>query len=344
MRRMPAGIHEVKRKLADGSTRVHYYAWRGGPAIKAEFGTDAFWIEYGEHKQKSSGRSEKMLSDLIDDFTGPEGARSVAFRQLSRSTQDSYLFAYKLAKDNWSDMPVRLTQQRGFRREVENWRDKYADNPSKADKIVAALSKVFSYAVKGEVIDRNPCLGLGTLYEGTRRDCIWSREQIALMRAKAPAHILRVFEVALGTGQRQGDVLSRTWKDYDGTHLRFSQEKTGKRVNVRLHAKLKALIDAQPRGTIRILTNSRARPWTRDGFKTSWGKTLAALRIEGVTFHDLRGTFMVERRREGSKVEDIAQITGHSIGEVKSVLEKHYMAADQELSDAVILRMDRSIK
>lgn len=329
------GLHKVKRKLADGSTRTHYYAWRGGPAIHAEFGTDAFWIEYGEAKRNASGHREKTLPDLIDEFAG-----SLAFRGLARSTQESYLYAYALAKKQWAALPVRLTQQRGFRRRVEDWRDQFT--PAKADKMVAALSRVFSYAVKGEILDRNPCLGVGTLYTGSRRDAVWSREQIALFRAKAPAHVLLAFELALGTGQRQGDVLGLTWRDYDGTHLRFEQEKTGKRVRVKVHAHLKALIDQQPRGTLRIATNSRGRPWTRDGFKTTWGKTLTALGIEGVTFHDLRGTFIVERRREGSKVEDIAQITGHSISEVRSTLEKHYMASDQGLSDAVILRMDRN--
>jgi integrase len=66
--------------------------------------------------------------------------------------------------------------------------------------------------------------------------------------------------------------------------------------------------------------------------------------IVGVTFHDLRGTFITERAREGSSVEDISRISGHSIGEVRSILEKHYLAPDQERADAVILRMERKSK
>jgi integrase len=66
------------------------------------------------------------------------------------------------------------------------------------------------------------------------------------------------------------------------------------------------------------------------------------VKIEGVTFHDLRGTFITERRREGSTTEQIASITGHSIAEVGRVLEKLYLATDQQTSDAVILRMERT--
>lgn len=342
------GIHTVKRKLADGSVRVHHYAWRGGPAMKAQPGTEEFWLEYAEHKRAAAGRREKTLADLIDDFTGPENARTVAFRSLSRSTQRDYLYAYKLAKQEWPDLPVSLTQKKGSRKRIEKWRDKFADNPRKADKLLFALSKVFSHAVAAEEIDRNPCRGIKRLYQGTRREAVWSPEQIARFRAKAPAHMLLAFELAIGTGQRQGDLLALTWKDYDGTYLRFEQGKSrrgdgpGKRLRVRVHAKLKRLLDAKKQDTIRILTNSRGRPWTADGFRASWAKACREdkANIRGVTFHDLRGTFITERRREGSSIEDIALISGHSIGEVKSILERHYLADDQGLSDAVILRME----
>jgi integrase len=340
------GIHKVKRKLADGSVRVHYYAWRGGPKIEAPPNTDAFWIEYWDHKRAAVGKHEKTLANLIDDFTGPEGNRTVAFRQLARSTQTDYLYAYKLTKQEWPSLPVRLTQQKGMRRSIEKWRDKFADNPRKADKLLFALSKAFSYAVAGEVIDKNPCHGITRLYQGTRREEVWSREQIGAFRAKAPLHILLAFELAIGTGQRQGDLLAAAWKQYDGVYLRFEIGKSrkaggpGKRVRVKIHARLKKLLDAKPQDTLRILTNSRGRPWTNMGFQASWKKALKKAGVSGVTFHDLRGTFITERRREGSSIEDIALITGHSIGEVKSILERHYLADDQEMSDAVILRME----
>jgi len=346
------GIHTVKRKLADGTVRVHHYAWRGGPAMKAEYDTEAFWIEFWEHKRQAAGRSEKLLSDLIDDFAGPEDNPTVAFRQLARSTQRDYRYAYKLAKAHWPSLPVRLTQQRGMKRLVENWRDQYADNPRKADKLLFALSKAFSYAVAGEVIDKNPCHGIERLYNGTRREEVWTPEQIARFRAKAPEHMQFAFELAIGTGQRQGDLLALTWRDYDGTYLRFEQSKSrkgtaaGKRLRVRVTDRLKAMLDAKAQDTIRILTNSYGRPWTPDGFRTSWQKACRPKKanIQGVTFHDLRGTFITERSREGSSVDDIARISGHSIAEVKSILEKHYLAPDQERADAVISRMEEAQK
>ncbi|HEV7305250.1 tyrosine-type recombinase/integrase [Ensifer sp.] len=105
----------------------------------------------------------------------------------------------------------------------------------------------------------------------------------ALFRAKAKSHMLLAFEMAIHTGQRQGDLLSLTWKQYDGTHLSFEQGKTKKRVRVKVHTKLKAMIDDLPKDKMRIMNNSRGRPWTKDGFKTSWAKEVARLNKEAQT-------------------------------------------------------------
>lgn len=97
------------------------------------------------------------------------------------------------------------------------------------------------------------------------------------MAGRAAPHLRLPFEIAINTAQRQGDILAMSWKDYDGTHLFIRQSKGGKRVKVRVHRDLKAVLDAMPKDTIRILTNSRGRPWTKDGFKTSWGKECAEI-------------------------------------------------------------------
>jgi len=351
------GIHKVKRKLADGSKRTHYYAWRGGPRMKSrpEDKNDAFAIEYAEHKRHAEGKTDLLLSDLIDRFTGSTSKPNPDFIALADSTQVDHRYAFGLIKTQWTKLPVRITQMRGFKEQVRRWHRSYAANPRKADKLLFSLSKIFSYAIAGELIDKNPCTGIERLYNGSRREDVWTAAQIALVRAEAPPHLLLPFELAINTGQRQADILSRSWKDYDGTYLQFRQSKSkkagadgkrvgGKRLKVLVSARLKGLLSPLPKDALRIALNSRGRPWTTDGFKTSWGKLCTKLGIEGVTYHDLRGTFISERSKEGSSVEDIAKISGHTVTEVKSVLEKHYLADDQDRSDAVIIRMENGLQ
>lgn len=336
------GIHRVKRKLADGSTRVHYYAWRGGPKMTAAPKTEAFALEYARLKEGAQPKTTKTLGDLIDRFTTVDGKPNPDWLALAETTRRDYVYAFGLIRKQWPSMPIALTQQKGMKGEIRKWHRSFADNPRKADKILFTLSKVFSYAVADELIEKNPCADIGRLYSGSRKDVVWSPEQIETFRTGAAPHLRLPFEIAINTAQRQGDILAMSWKDYDGTHLFIRQSKGGKRVKVRVHRDLKAVLDAMPKDTIRILTNSRGRPWTKDGFKTSWGKECARLGIEGVTFHDLRRTFITERKREGSTAEQIAGVTGHSISEINTVLERHYLADDQQASDAVILRMERN--
>lgn len=42
-----------------------------------------------------------------------------------------------------------------------------------------------------------------------------------------------------------------------------------------------------------MLVNSYGRPWTSDGFRTSWSKACGRADVSGVTFHDLRGSAVV---------------------------------------------------
>lgn len=344
------GIHKVKRKQADGSVHTHYYAWRGGPKMKAKPHTEAFAAEHAEHKKALESSKPVMLSDLIDRFTGSDKVSNPDFLALAETTRRDHLYSFGIIKKEWPRLNAKLTQQKGFKAEIRKWHRSFAANPRKADKLLFSLSKVFSYAVADELVEKNPCTGISRLYEGSRKDSVWTPTQIAKFRSDAPEHLVLAFEMAVRTGQRQGDLLMASWKQYDGKHLTFRQSKSqkngagGKRVRVLVHSELKKLLDALPRDNLRILLNSRKRPWTSDGFKTSWGKACDKLGIEDVTFHDLRGTFITEARREGSTAEQIAGISGHSISEVTGVLEKHYLADDQIAADAVILRMDKNAR
>lgn len=336
------GVHHVKRKLADGTYRHHYYAWRGGPKIKAKPHAPEFVMEVARLRELAAREPTLTLDSLIDRFTGTDHEPNPDWLALAETTRRDHLYAFRLIRKKWPRLPLHLTQEKGMKDDIRKWHRSFAQNPRKADKLLFSLSKLFSYGIACELIDKNPCHGITRLYKGSRRDFIWTPDLIRRFRENAPSHLLLPFEIAIATGQRQSDILGLSWRDYDGTYLRFHQSKTGKKLKVRVHSRLKAMLDAMPKDTLRICLNSRGRPWTKDGFKTSWGKECDKLGITDVTFHDLRGTFITERWKEGNDIKRIALISGHSIGEVTTILERHYLSPDQEDSDAVILRMERN--
>lgn len=132
--------------------------------------------------------------------------------------------------------------------------------------------------------------------------------------------------LTLWTGQRQGDLFKLTWAAYDGEMIRLRQGKTGVRISVPVGAPLKALLDSTERKSPQMLVNQSGFPWTPDGFRVSWRKAFTKTGIDGLTFDDLSGTAVTRLFMVGCSEEEIATLTGHSLQDVRSILDSHYFS------------------
>src|SRR5258707_12249051 len=88
---------------------------------------------------------------------------------------------------------------------------------------------------------------------------------------------------------------------------------------------LKAALDATPKRSTVILTSTDNKPWTEDGFRSSWRKACAAAGVIGLTFHDLRGTAVTRLAVAGCTAAEIAPIPRHSLPDVGAILDRHYL-------------------
>jgi integrase len=205
------------------------------------------------------------------------------------------------------------------------------------------LARVLSWALHRRLIDQNPCEKGGRLYRGSRAEKIWTSDDEALFLARAPDHLHLPLLLALWTGQRQGDLLRLAWVDYDGTHIRLTQRKSGLRkvrVVIPVGAPLKAALKATPKRSPLILTNLDGKPWTPDGFRSSWRKACTAAGVSGVTFHDLRGTAVTRLALAGCTEAEIGAITGHTLRDVRSILDSHYLHRDPALAESAIRKLE----
>ena len=134
------------------------------------------------------------------------------------------------------------------------------------------------------------------------------------------------------------------WSAYDGTRIRLKQSKTGTRVSIPVGAPLKAALDLAPKRGPMVLTSTDKRPWTSDGFRASWRKACAKAGIVGVTFNDLRGTAVTRLALAGCTEAEIATITGHSLRDVRSILDAHYLHRDPALADSAIAKLEKRTK
>ena len=116
--------------------------------------------------------------------------------------------------------------------------------------------------------------------------------------------------------------------------MRLRQSKTLLLVIIPAAKRLKSVLDSADRVSTQVLTNTRKRPWTSNGFHTSSAKTCvkAALPLD-LHFHDLRGSAVVRLAIAGAAVPEIATFAGHGLKDVEVVLDKHYLGRDVRLAE-----------
>src|SRR5215475_11602331 len=114
------------------------------------------------------------------------------------------------------------------------------------------------------------------------------------------------------------------------------------RVSIPVGTPLKAALDATAKRSTLILVSSDDKPWTPDGFHSSWRKACKKAGIDGVTFNDLRGTAVTRLALAECTEAEIATITGHSLRDVRSILDAHYLHRDQALGDNAIRKLEES--
>lgn len=322
------GLHRVTVPLAGGRKATYYYAWRGGPRInvdpdkKRAFAAEFFRLNRTRENAPGAGQ----LVELIRKYQA-----SPLYTSLRPSTIKSYSAAIDAIEAEFFDMSLEAVTETGARRMFVEWRDGFSDKPRAADNLITVLARIFAFGMDREMITRHPLEKVGKLSDGTRRDEIWTDAQIEAFHKHAHPKLRLAMELARWTGQRQGDLLRLTWNAYDGTHISLRQGKTGRFVRIKVYSELKTLLDSTKRQAVTILTTTRKdpTPWTGDGFRASWAAACEKAEVEGVTFHDLRGTFVtLAYRKHGASIRDIAEVTGHAEKDAEAIIRKHYLAGD----------------
>jgi integrase len=331
------GLNSITKRLADGTLRTYRYAWKGGPPLRGEPGTPEFIHSYNEAIATKAATPQGALLSVLQAYQ-----TSGEFNGLAARTRNDYVGKIKLIEAEFGDFPLPALTDRRTRGIFMKWRDKLAAKSRRqADYAWQVFARVLSWAHNRGLVSANPCARGGRLYRGSRVDKIWTADDEVAFLKSAPAHLHLPLLLALWTGQRQGDLLRLPWSAYDGTHVRLRQSKTGARVVLPVGAPLKAALDAATKYGPLILTNSYKRPWTSHGFQASWGIAARKAGIVGVTFHDLRGTAVTRLALVGCSEAEIATITGHSLRDVRSILDANYLHRDPALAESAIRKLER---
>ena len=282
------GINSVTKRLADGTTRTYWYAWK--TPLRGKPGTPEFIASYNEAAAKKVAPPTGVLLTLLFRFQ-----QSAEFQfKIEERTRRDYVKQIKRIEQKFGDFPIKGLADPRSRAIFLEWRDKLAQTSLRqADYAYGTLARVLSWAHDRGLIAKNPCAKAGKLYHGTRASKIWHDEEVSRFMRTAPPYLQLAMLLAINTGQRQGDLLRLPWSAYDGATIKLRQRKTGAYVPIPVADELKTALDAAPKKSPIILTNSDDKPWSESGFQGAWGKATMRAGIRGLTFHDLRGTAVV---------------------------------------------------
>jgi integrase len=332
------GINSYTARLADGSIKTYWYAWKGGPRLKGKPGSAEFHASYNEAVSAKIRPPDGILLSLLQGYQQSEDFRLLA----ERTRRDYAHIIHRAIEPEFADLPLTAMTDRRMRGIFLGWRDRLATKSRRqADYAWTVLARVLSWSKDRGHIITNPCERGGRVYRGSRADKVWTEDDQATFLRSAPAHLHLPLLLAVWTGQRQGDLLALPWSAYDGKYIRLRQSKTKVRVVIPVGAPLKAALDATAKRSTIVLTTIDGKPWTPDGFRSSWGKAYDRAGLAGVTFNDLRGTAVTRLALVGCTEAEIATITGHTLRDVRSILDSHYLHRDVALAESAIRKLER---
>src|SRR5688500_230047 len=95
------GIHTVRAKLANGSRRLYYYAWRGGPRLAGAPGSREFISTYEAAHRIRREPSPTLFQSIIAGFKA-----SREFDKLRDRTKADYLRCIRSIEASFGDLPM----------------------------------------------------------------------------------------------------------------------------------------------------------------------------------------------------------------------------------------------
>jgi hypothetical protein len=179
------GVNHATKRLADGTTRTYWYAWRNGPLLKGEPGSPEFVAGYNEAVARKVTPPRGTLLAVLQQYQASDD-----FLGLAPRSRADYVGKVKLIEKTFGDFPlVALTDNR-TRGIFKAWRERLAvSSRRQADYAWVVLARVLSWGMDRGLVEANPCARGGRLYRGSRAENIWTLVDEAAFLERAPAHL-----------------------------------------------------------------------------------------------------------------------------------------------------------
>lgn len=337
---MLPGAHRTVIR-ARGVVYVYWRAWRGRDApligsFKGRNDEEVAALEKAAEPKiaeaygaaKTTGHVPGFMASLIADY------RKAAFPLLAPATQKVWRGHIDHIQEVFGETSLKAMQQKGARGLIKRWHLGVSLPDAKgvptrartANIRLTVLSRILSFGVDEELLERNAAAGIRRLDEGPgRASIIWTEAELAALLAQCSPHVARAVRLAALTGLRMADVVALNWSEVEEHAIvrPTSKSRRKQRASIPIYPALADLLAEFPKLGPKVVTNSRGRPWkSADAFDSSLRPALRACGVDK-HFHDLRGTAATIMFRGGLEARAIALALGWSEREVQDRLNDY---------------------
>lgn len=314
--------------------RDYWYAWRNGPRLYAQPGTPEFLQEHSDAWASRHSPDQTRFAALVGQYrASPEFMDG-----LQPSTRDLWLPWLDRLREKFGKLSIRQFDRPAIKPEIRRWHHSFKSTPRAADTGLQVLSRVLSFGMVEGKLGSNQCEKIPHLYKANRADIIWTQADMDTLLAHASAEVAQAARLAALTGLRRADLLKLSWTHVGeyGIEMKTGKSRGRRTVTIPITDELRALLGAIPKRATTVLTSSEKKPWTGDGFGSSWWKTRedAGLGNSGLRFHDFRGTAATRFFLAGLTLREIAEILGWSEDRVEKIINR-YVKRDEILKDRI---------
>jgi integrase len=171
----------------------------------------------------------------------------------------------------------------------------------------------------------------GCLHIAEKLTAVVSQLKAGRQTKLCPTEICHALDLAGHTGLRLGDLLRLSWSHVkeDAITLASGKSRGRREAIIPVYDELREVLARIPKRSTVILTNSRGRPWKRNGFGTAFNRAKIAAGMNGrdLHFHDLTGTAATRFYVAGVSIRVIAEILAWSEDQVERIIRRYVSRA-----------------
>lgn len=323
---LPPHMYRRTRARKYGKEWVaYYYRDAQGKDIPLGSDLDQARIKWAQLEAKQKPLDMLTMKGIFDRY-----ARDIIPKKAPRTQKDN-LAELKKLRELFNDAPIDSITPAT----IAGYRDARTAKV-RANREIATLSHVFNMAREwGITTKENPCQGVRKNREKPRdyyaNDVVW-----AAVYSKAPQELKDAMDLAYLTGQRPADVLVMRRDDIEGGFLMVQQNKTGKRLRIRVTTNgevnsLGKLLNQIAERNAKLVTSylivsKTGRRMTATMLRKRWDEARESARTAALIESDalLAGKiaefqFRDIRPKAASEIEDIGEaslLLGHTEGDI----------------------------